>query len=197
MMNDVVAFVGDRRVASGSLGLVVERVKAVLDDGAEGGVLVFDGVTCRQVEVDWRGSRAEVLERLESSAGLVSVSASSEGEAVERRGRGRPKLGVVAREVTLLPRHWEWLGSQPGGASVALRRLVEEARKGSGAADRKREAQEAAYRFVTVMAGDLPGYEEVLRAMYAGNWEGFEEFTKGWPGDVREFARELGRRAVE
>ncbi len=107
------------------------------------------------------------------------------------RGRGRPKLGVVAREVTLLPRHWDWLGSQPGGASVALRRLVEAARRANQATDTKRQAQESAYRFITALAGDLPDYEEAVRMLFAQNRAGFDMASAAWPADVRNHARKL------
>src|ERR1700679_3549712 len=60
---------------------------------------------------------------------------------------GRPKLGVTAREVTLLPRHWDWLATQPGGASIALRRLVEDAR--SNPKMLMRSARDSVYRFAT------------------------------------------------
>ena len=112
-------------------------------------------------------------------------------------GGGSPKLGVVAREVTLLPRHWEWLNRQPGGASATLRRLVERARKESGAADRARQAQEAAYRFMTTMAGNEPGYEEALRAFYRQDYDLFDELSRTWPQDVRDYARMLVTRAAE
>src|ERR1043165_2680260 len=97
------------------------------------------------------------------------------------RGRGRPKLGVVAREVTLLPRHWEWLNGQPGGASVALRKLVEEAKRASHGKDRARQSQEAVHRFMYVVAGNLPGFEEASRAFYAGNQERFNAMVESWP----------------
>ena len=94
------------------------------------------------------------------------------------RGRGRPKLGVVAREVTLLPRHWDWLNSQSGGASVALRKLVEAARLAGDDKDRTRHAQEAAYRFMTALAGNLPGYEEATRALYAADPARFDAINR-------------------
>ena len=109
----------------------------------------------------------------------------------EPRQPGRPKLGVVAREVTLLPRHWDWLNAQPGGASVTLRKLVEEARRATAGEVRVREAREACYRFMSIMAGDAPGYEEALRALYADDRERFESFTEQWPEDVRHHARRL------
>jgi len=108
-----------------------------------------------------------------------------------RAGRGRPKLGVVAREVTLLPRHWEWLGAQPGGASVALRKLVEVARRASGDRDRGRAARDAAYHFMSVMAGNLPGFEEASRALFADDRRRFAELISGWPGDIRDHVVKL------
>jgi hypothetical protein len=111
--------------------------------------------------------------------------------APEPRGRGRPKLGVVAREVTLLPRHWEWLGTQPGGASVALRKLVEEARRTSGDRDRSRAARDAAYHFMSAMAGNLPGFEEASRALFADDRRRFAGLIAGWPDDVRDHTVKL------
>ncbi|HEY0013088.1 MAG TPA: DUF2239 family protein [Allosphingosinicella sp.] len=104
--------------------------------------------------------------------------------------RGRPKLGVVPREVTLLPRHWDWLAGQRGGASAALRRLVEEASKAAVAPEARRDA---AYRFMSDMCGDRPGYEEALRALYRGDRGRFDALIAEWPEDVRAFiARLLG-----
>ncbi len=108
-----------------------------------------------------------------------------------RNGPGRPKLGVIAREVTLLPRHWQWLSAQPGGASVALRRLVDDARRTHAGSDRRRAAQEAAYRFMTALAGDASGFEQATRALFAADAHRFEEHTSGWPEDVREHAQML------
>jgi uncharacterized protein len=137
-------------------------------------VLIFDDETSEPVELDLRGTPEEALARIEPP-----------------RRPGRPKLGVVAREVTLLPRHWEWLNVQPGGASVALRKLVEEARKAHADRDRVRRAQESAYRFLSAMAGNEAGYEESLRALFAGDAGRFEECSAGWPADVCDHARRL------
>jgi hypothetical protein len=98
---------------------------------------------------------------------------------------------VVAREVTLLPRHWDWLGSQPGGASVALRKLVDEARRLRGDRDRIRTAQEAAYHFMSAMAGNLPGFEEATRALFADDRHRFVDLIAAWPEDLRDHALKL------
>lgn len=142
-------------------------------------VLVFDDATAQPVEFDLRGTVEEVAARL----------------APPPRGRGRPKLGVQAREVTLLPRHWDWLAAQPGGASVALRKLVDAARATSAGKDRIHLAQAAAHRFMTAMAGNAPGYEEALRALYAGDRGRFDRMTADWPRDVRAYAMTLAAEA--
>ncbi len=184
---DCAAFEGSRRIASGELKEVALRVKEVIDRGERAPVLIFDNVTSELIEVDLRGTAADVLRRL-SDEGPRSEATPAEEEV---RRPGRPKLGVVAREVTLLPRHWEWLNSQPGGASVALRKLVEEARRVNAAKDRVRAAQESAYRFMSAMAGNEPGFEEALRALFAGKPDRFHELTAAWPIDVRDHARRL------
>lgn len=166
------AFAGDRLIARGRAAEVV----AAVHGGDEAPVLVFDAETGRVVDLDLRGNLAEALARL---------TPAPEPEP-EKRGPGRPKLGVTAREVTLLPRHWDWLSAQPGGASVALRKLVEGALREAEGPDRVRRAREAAYRFMTTMAGDRPGYEEAVRALFAGDAVGLEAAMAGWPEEVRE-----------
>jgi hypothetical protein len=121
----------------------------------------------------------------------------AEGDQETPRGPGRPKLGVVAREVTLLPRHWDWLNSQPGGASVTLRKLVEQARRASEGRDRVRQSQDAANRFMSAIAGDLPGFEEATRALFAANTGRFDECVASWPADVRDHARKLATVALQ
>lgn len=180
------AFEGYRRIASGSLPDVAVKAKEAMDSGPLAPVLVFNDTTGEFIEVDYRGTVEDVRNRL-APAESASLDDSPEAEADGPRGPGRPKLGVVAHEVTLLPRHWDWLYSQPGGASVALRKLVEQARKDNEAKDRFRVAQEAAYRFMSALAGNLPNYEEALRAFYAGNRERFEDMITTWPVDVRDY----------
>jgi len=178
------AFEGTRRIASGELATVALAAKGATVRGAS--VLIFDDDTGEPIEVDFRGTPNDVLARL---AGPVPASDDTS------RGRGRPKLGVVAREVTLLPRHWEWLNGQPGGASVALRKLVEEAGRANAGRDRARRAQEAAYRFMSAMAGDLPGFEEATRAFFARDSAKFAALTEPWPTDIREHARRMAEAA--
>lgn len=183
------AFDGSCRLVSGTLQEVALVLKAHLAGGGGGTPLVFDDETGSVLDLDLRGEVEEVLGRLPAPE-----TAPPSGEL---RGRGRPRLGVVAREVTLLPRHWEWLNAQPGGASVSLRKLVEAARKASAPAERRRLAQERTYRFMSAMAGDEPGYEEALRALYAGDRAAFEARSASWPADVRQYAWKLAQGALE
>jgi hypothetical protein len=182
------AFAGTRCIASGPLEHVAAKAKEVIDQGERAPVLIFDDGTSQPVEVDFRGAAADVLGRL---ARMESTGTGSAAEPEGPRGPGRPKLGVVAREVTLLPRHWDWLNAQPGGASVALRKLVETARRANEGKDRVRQAQEAAYRFMSAMAGNEPGFEEAARALFANDQRHFDQMTESWPMDVRSHARKL------
>ena len=190
-----IAFDGDRRIASGDLREVARAAKEILDRRKDAAILVFNGVTSGPVDIDFRGTVADVQARLPEAA---NVPASAEDATPSApRGPGRPKLGVVAREVTLLPRHWDWLGQQSGGASVALRRLVEEARRTGEDSHRIRQAQEAAYRFMSVMAGNKPHYEDAIRALYANDPARFEKLIAAWPADVRDYTLTLAERAFQ
>jgi hypothetical protein len=197
--NFYTAFSGHRRIASGPLDTVALVVKQAIESGENSLVLIFDDATGRPVDIDTRGSNEEVVARLAKSLATskqaeaalpecsdhVTVHVGANAGVGERRGRGRPKLGVVPREVTLLPRHWEWLATQPGGASVALRKLVEEARRTHGEKDRRRVEHERAYHFMSAMAGDMPGFEEAARALFANDEARFRELIGAWPDDVR------------
>ena len=184
------AFSGTRRIASGGLPEVAAKAKALLDRASHAQVLIFDDSTSELIEVDFRGSPARVLQRIGEMAAAPPATESAPS-ADETRRPGRPKLGVVGREVTLLPRHWDWLATQPGGASVALRKLVEHARLANQGKDRLRRAQEAAYRFLSAMAGNEPGFEEAIRALFAGKREPFENLVEPWPRDIRDHAKKL------
>ena len=179
------AFSGPFRIASGELRHVAMKAKQAWDNGPPRPIHVFDDASGRLVELPLELPAGDFLRHVTQPA----LPAGPAPQAV--RKPGRPKLGVVAREVTLLPRHWDWLAAQPGGASVALRRLVEEARKVSAGDDRRRAAQEAAYRFMQAMGGDEPGFEDAARALFAGDIGRFDAGIAGWPDDVREHAQWL------
>jgi hypothetical protein len=175
------AFEGQRRLVSGPLHEVALAVKRA-EQRASNGIAIFSDATGRAIDLDLRGADHEIVARLPASPGPAAL----EGMPGEPRGRGRPKLGVVAREVTLLPRHWEWLTTQPGGASVSLRKLVEAARRANGDKDRSRAARDAAYHFMSAMAGNLPGFEEASRALFADERRRFASLLAAWPDDIRD-----------
>ena len=168
------SFHGLTKIVSGPLREMLCRTKEVVDRSPSDPVLIFEDWSGQQVDFNFRGTIEEVCGRAEPSPAPTSGA------------RGRPRLGVTSREVSLLPRHWEWLESQPNGASSALRRLVEEASKRNAAPEKARHAAEAAGRFMWAMAGNLPGFEEASRALYARDGGRFELLTRGWPQDIRE-----------
>ena len=173
-------FIGQKRLASGPLNEVALVAKKAVDRGAQHAVLIYNDSSGRAIDIDTRGNDTEILSQL----------AHPTPESLPR-GRGRPRLGVVAREVTLLPRHWQWLSSQPGGASVAIRKLVEAARRTNQESDQRREKHEASYHFILSMAGNLLNFEEATRALFANDRERFGELMGSWPPDVREHALKL------
>ncbi len=182
-MNDartITAFHGSRLLAAGPFNDVALAAKTAIESGRSGAVLVFDDETGAQLDLDLRAD----------SNGIPANPAPP-------RGPGRPKLGVQAREVTLLPRHWEWLSAQPGGASVALRRLVEAARRNPDPREKRRQAQERTHRILTALAGNLPDYEEALRALYASDGAAFETRLRRWPVAVQTYARRLAAPAFD
>ena len=175
------AFAGARRIAAGTLRDVLPVMKERFDREDAELVLVFEVETGRQIDFDLRGSLDDVLER-ECPTGP--------------RGPGRPKLGVTSREVSLFPRHWDWLEAQTSGISGALRRLVEQAIQGQSGKDRARMIRAALSRFLTSMAGDRPHYEEASRALFAGDTKRFESLIDRWPKDIREYAVQQAREAA-
>ena len=199
-------FQSGRCLASGRLSEVALPMKAALDATARSlqapPVLLLDDTTAEVIDLDWRGTPKEVLARLKAmlattpdpaTAGVSDEpdNAAPDPGAAPARGPGRPRLGVVAREVTLLPRHWDWLATQPGGASVALRKLVEVARRDSETRDRVRQASAVAYRFMSTIAGHEAGFEEASRALFAGDQAGFDVLIAGWPVDVQHHLKRL------
>ncbi len=180
-------FEGSRLLSRGELQQVVREAVACAGVAADGRpLLLLDDRTGQSLDLDLRGDAAQVLERLRAR-----FPAPDEAEPTAPKERGRPRLGVVAREVTLLPRHWEWLAAQPGGASSALRRLVEEARRRDDGAGDLRQRREAQYRAMLALAGDLPGFEEASRALFAGDEAGFAERLRQWPADVGDYLASL------
>jgi uncharacterized protein len=198
------AFEGSRCIATGALLDVAQVAKIAIDAAAQNpvaaAVLVFNDATSEVVELDWRGSLDEFqarLVRLLGSQPTVSDLSTQKTNTTDNdlptaaKGPGRPKLGVVPREVTLLPRHWEWLATQTGGASVALRKLVEVALKDSELKDRARLASAVSYKFMSTMAGHEAGFEEASRALFAQDREAFAHITQNWPSDVNTHLQKL------
>lgn len=183
--SNILAFSGENLVAEGSVASIAQKLKSVTDQSDKGTTLFFDGSNGRQIDIDVRGVETNAEPGLESSSEQDSATPDSETP----KTRGRPKLGVVGREVTLLPRHWAWLDTQRGGASAALRRLVDQERKEGAEVEQIRASQDSANRFMYAMAGNLEGFEEAVRALYARDRKRFEQETRGWPTDIRACAR--------
>ena len=192
------AFLAHERLAWGELRHVAIKVKQRFPSADHVPELwVFSDQDGTAIELDLRGSVADVTHRYAlSGQSAVQLPPAPAAEDAPKRGRGRPKLGVVPREVTLLPRHWQWLNAQPGGASVALRKLVEDARKLHEGADRVRQSQERCYRFMSAMAGNLPGFEEATRALFARDFASLESHIAIWPDDLRDHVLMLAGNAL-
>lgn len=209
--SEFIAFEGSRCLAQGTLADVALQVKSAMEARPSTRCMVFNATNSELLDFDHRGAPEQVLARLAqahpeamSSAGATDAAmlpeapdSSPPGQDLlaAKPGPGRPKLGVVAREVTLLPRHWAWLSSQPGGASVALRKLVEQARKDSQSHDQRRQSQEASYRFMSAMAGSLEGFEEAARALFAADRPRFEALLAPWPQDIQTHLQHLAQGA--
>lgn len=187
-------FRGTLALGSGSLATVAVAAHRALAMNPTAVVTVVCHGTGRTVDLDLRGTEAEVAER---HASPDAPPAADGADATRPRGRGRPRLGVVAREVTLLPEHWDWLAAQPGGASVALRKLVLQAMRVSAGPDALRRARERTYAFMSTVAGDLPGFEEATRALFAGDAERLGAHIAAWPPDVRHLIARLAQPQVE
>ncbi|MFZ3231012.1 MAG: DUF2239 family protein [Pseudobdellovibrio sp.] len=180
------AFVNNENLLTGSMIQVALKVKNHLQKHKKDSVLVFDDTTGTVVDLDLRGTSEDIVKRLHSPEMQIEDL---------NPGPGRPRLGVVSKEITLLPLHWEWLKAQPGGASVTLRKLVDEAKKKNHAKDVIRHAQEITYKFMTAMAGDLIGYEDALRALYANKPAEFKKIISAWPKDIYDYTLKLAKNA--
>lgn len=183
------AFDGNKLIFQGSLTDVVLKIKKRLGKEGNSSILIFSNLTGNVVDFNFHGHERDVQRRLE-------VFVTEEAQAIST-GPGRPKLGVISREVSLLPRHWEWLATQTGGASATLRSLVEEAKKKSANGNQIKQAQERTYKFMSVIAGDFEGYEEALRALYKRDKKTFLAQIQGWPNDVKNHAIEIATPAFE
>ncbi|NIF59499.1 DUF2239 family protein [Enterobacter sp. Ap-916] len=177
------AFMQRQLIAHGSLNELLRQLKAT-PIGNEP-VFIFHDQTGKRLDIHVNGDEASAI------AAYPELAEQLTEETAAVKTRGRPKLGVSAKEVTLLPRHWEWLATQPGGASATLRRLIEQARKASEPADNKRRRHESAYQFMHEVAGDLPEYETCLRALFADDEAAFNAAMEGWPQDIRRYAATL------
>ena len=175
------AFADESLIASGPLEKLLPVLKEKFDHKDCPLILIFNDETGKQVDFELRGTLEGVL------------AAAIPGKPVA--GPGRPKLGVVSREISLLPRHWEWLEEQPSGASAAIRRLVDDARKRDPSEQKVRLAKDATGRFLSAMAGNRPGYEEATRALYAGNMSRFQQLIRPWPKDIRRHAEAMAESA--
>ena len=178
------AFLDGRRLTCGPLQEVAVAVLRAQQARPEGYPLVFCDASGQSADLDLRGGEEAVAARYTVAAPIQAP-----------KGRGRPKLGVIAREVTLLPEHWDWLAAQPSGASVALRKLVHEARRSGGDRDRMRQARDRAYQAMSTLAGDLPGFEEASRALFAGDHERLVAQMATWPEDVQAYVLHLAEPA--
>jgi hypothetical protein len=173
------AFAGDRRVVAGGLRTVVLGIKQRVERGEDRTILVFDDHDGSQIDFDLRGSADEVLARLAEHPAFAA-------DPGKRAGPGRPKLGVVCREVSLLPRHWSWLEGQPGGISVALRKLIDDARRRGQGKQLARTVRDGVGKFMWTMAGNLPDFEDASRALFAGDHARFKQLIRAWPEDIRD-----------
>jgi hypothetical protein len=172
------AFAGDRLVISAEIRDTLLKVKQRLNKGERETMLIFDDRTGKQVDFNLEGSPEEVLERLPSHPLFAA-------QQQLRSGPGRPKLGVISREISLLPQHWDWLEEQPKGISAVLRGLVDEARRREPDQARSRSIRDATAKFMWAMAGNLPGFEEASRALYAADQERLDTLIRAWPKDIR------------
>jgi hypothetical protein len=193
---ECIAFAGSRCIASGDLLHVALKTKEIIDSEENEAILIFKTSNSLPIELDFRGSLDQFKQRLHELSINQHINGKdpSLGEVAQQeisRRPGRPKLGVIPREVTLLPRHWEWLANQPGGASGTLRKLVEAAKRTNINKDEKRQSQECTYRFISAMAGNFPGFEEATRALFAADATRFNVMIDAWPVDIKNHAKKM------
>lgn len=164
------AFSGSRLLATGPLPVVLAAAYPFRDNSPSP-LLIFSHTDGHQADFNWQGTLEEVIARASPAA--------------VRTGPGRPKLGVVSTEVTLLPRHWDWLNSQPARASGTIRRLVDQAMAREAGNEKRR--REVLGTILWALAGNEPGFEEASRALYSGNIERLKTLVSAWSGSLGEF----------
>ncbi len=164
------SFIGDRHLFTGDLKGMLSQTHAYISRHGEEGLLIFDNFSGRQIDYNFRVSLEELL--------------GKELPPTPKKGPGRPRLGVVCGEISLLPRHWDWLQRQRQSASATIRRLIEAAMKEASPEEKTREAIDAAGKFLWTMAGNLSDFEEASRALYAQKWHILDAITAAWPEDI-------------
>lgn len=184
------AFIGTKILKTGPLIEVVLAMKEEVAKDKFAHILCFLDETGAMVDFDLSGTNEQVIAKLLAN-NTQETKEEQKAETTNAPKSGRPKLGVTAKEVTLLPRHWEWLAAQRGGASATLRRLVELAAKDSISIETRKSAQNATYRFLQNIAGDFENYEEVLRAIFADDFEKMRKLMQNWPQDIQNYAQKL------
>ena len=185
------SFTGYRHIASGPLRTVLKETKTFYDSTQTPdernashhpeNLLFFHHGDGRQLDFDLSGSLEDVLSRIQTR------EPSPVDETPDKPGKGRPRLGVVSKEVTLLPRHWEWLSRQPASASATLRRLVSEASSRENTSSKAKA--ERLGTILWTLAGNLEGFEEASRCLHRLDFEGLFGFSDKWPGDLPGFIR--------
>lgn len=183
------AFEGFQKLISADLEKVLLTVKRRLKANRDSSVLIFSDSTGKQMDFDLSGTDADVTDRHK----IYTMKTAPPQPTV-----GRPKLGVVPREISLLPSHWEWLNNQTGGASPTIRQLIDEKIKSSSTDRLKvKTSQEVTYKFLSALAGDLPNFEEAVRYLYRSDRKKFLEQVSGWHKDVVDHALRLAADAFD
>lgn len=181
------AFDGSKIISQGTLAHIALSLKQKTREQKTATLLVFSDLTGRQIDIDLSGTDKQVLDRLK---------VYSPQELQANTGAGRPKLGVMPREISLLPNHWEWLLNQDGGSSAVIRNLIDEKMK-SRSKDKVKSAQETTYKFLSAIAGDLPNFEEAIRFLYRKDKKKFSELISSWPKDIIKYSMMLASDVFE
>ena len=191
LISQITAFEVEKIFCSGPKIEVILAMKNELSKSPNKRFLCFEDTSGQQIDFDISGTKEEIIQRLSTHTITAPEPISAdENKAIDKK-LGRPKLGVVPKEVTLLPRHWLWLGAQSGGASATIRRLVEQASKANSGENKRKKCQESAYRFLSAVAGNYPNYEEVLRAIFRDDEKMISNLTSEWPKDIVTYAQKL------